>query len=322
MNKLDKNTERLLTQMGVVKGSEIKPPEMVKIGLPQWDYYIGGIPRGRFTHIWGPDGSGKTTISLFIAKAFLKYGWVLIFDIEKSFDREWALNFLTEDEIDQIYVMQPDEGGAEMMLDKGKQLLMSNTPPSLVVVDSITATASTASIDRDAEKVLVGGDAVLKNRMIRVLNIVNRDTAMVVISQFREGIGVWDHVPDGRGLRHMASLRIQLMSSKLRAKDTDFDDGEDRQEVGVISRFNVQKSKLAKPYQRGYEIIHSDGFIDIFDSQVRLLLDLGLLVKAGAWYKVGEESLQGKTKLREWAENNPAEWGAILARLDESVGES
>jgi RecA/RadA recombinase len=242
-----------------------------------------------------------------IASNFLRLGWVLYVDIERSWDPEWAKKFVDPD---ALFVMRPGPGGGEAQVDAIKDLLMSDNPPALVVLDSLTALTSSKAQDRDLDKALMGVDAAFNNRLVRILNVVNNDTAIVIVGQYREGLGTWDYIPGGHGIQHLASVILEMKSSPLRAADSDLaPDVEDRQQIGILSRWFVSKNKLGRPYDSGYELIYRDGFIDVFDSQLRIALQKGIVVQAGSWYSLPNgDKVQGKSKIRDWvAENGPLE---------------
>ena len=103
-----------------------------------------------------------------------------------------------------------------------------------------------------------------------------------------------------------------MRGSPLRAKDSDLSDG-DKQQVGVLSRWKIQKNKLGKPYQEGYEVIHRDGVIDTFDSELRIALGLGIVTIAGSWYSLPDGSkVQGSTKVRFWVGDHEDEWEKLI----------
>lgn len=294
--------------------SEIERPEMVRTGWPSLDHAIGGIPTGRISYIWGPRGVGKTTLCYCIAARYLRRGSVLYIDAERSFDKSWAFNFIQERRFDdRFFVVEPARGGGEGIVDAMIAALKSDAPPALIVIDSISSVTGSKVLNRDMDKALMGLDAAFNNRMVRVLNVVNDKTAIVIVGQHREGLGKWDYIPGGNGIQHLASLIVKMRGSPLRAKDSDLSDDDPGQQVGVLSRWMIQKNKLGKSYQQGYEVIYTEGLIDTFDSELRIALEKGLVVKAGAWYTLpGGLKVQGSTKVRLWVEGNEDEWSELI----------
>jgi len=299
--------------------SEVGRPDFVRTGWPSLDHEIGGIPTGRISYIWGPRGVGKTTLCYCITARYLELGTVLYIDAERSFDKKWAGNF-ADINSDNFFVVEPGKGGGEGIVKSMVAALESDEPPALIVLDSLSSITSTKMMDRDLDKALMGLDAAFNNRMVRILNVVNQNTAIVIIGQHREGLGAWDYIPGGNGIQHLASLIIKMSGSPLRTKDSDLSDGDPKQQIGILSRWMIQKSKLGKPYQRGYEVIHRDGLIDLFDSELRIALAKGIVTIAGSWYSLPDGSkVQGSTKVRFWVEHNEKEW---TEKLYGTVGKS
>lgn len=308
-------TDKLLRDLqrkgvNIYPGSQVSRPRLYKTGWPSIDAAIGGIAAGRITYIWGPRGAGKSTLCYNIANSFLQDGWVLYIDAERSFDQAWASKFV---DLEQVYVMSPSSKGAEAQVDAIKGLLQSDNPPALVVIDSLSAMTSSRSMERDLEKALMGVDAMFNNRMINILNIVNEKAAIVFVGQHREGIGTWDYLPGGNGIAHMSSLIIKMKSSPLRAKDSDLSGEDDKQQIGILSRWFVQKNKLGPPYSQGYEALYREGFIDKFDSELRIALAKGIVAQAGSWYSMPSgDRVQGQAKARSWAEDHKDEWERLI----------
>ena len=136
-------SEKLLKDMRrkgitITKASEMPRPEMIRTGWPSLDFEIGGIPIGRISYIWGPRGVGKTTLCYCIASRFLEQGTVLYVDAERSFDKMWASNFANVDS-DNFFVAEPGQGGGEGIVGAIVAAMQSDTPPALVVIDSISS---------------------------------------------------------------------------------------------------------------------------------------------------------------------------------------
>lgn len=249
--------------------------------------------------IFGERGVGKTTLCYSIVNSFLQdEGWALYVDAERSWDPDWASSWMP---IGKVFVMRPDRGGGEAMVKGIMDLVRSDTPPKIVVVDSLSTVTSSDFVDRDLDKATMALDAKFNNRMVKVLNAVNKEVAFVIVNQARDGIGTWDYIPGGRGIQHMATLILQMRSSKLRVRDTDLFDGDPKDQVGILSRWRVEKYKLGQPYAAGYETLLIDGRLDLMDSFLRLALEKGLVVQAGAWYTLPDGTkVQGKAGIREW----------------------
>jgi recombination protein RecA len=308
--------ERILDKSGVRwhRAGDVPRPELIPTGIPYMDWVLGGIPKGRLTYVFGPEGAGKTTVAGHVARNCK--GQVLWVDAEHGWDDAWMAHHVG-DARDRIHVLHPGgtfagEEVAHLLAD----VIGADEPPALVVIDSLAALTSSRVLDREFEKQLVGVDAMYNNRLVRVVNCVNRETAILVIGQYRESIGGYNYIPGGYGIRHLATMIVQLSGTRLYAADTDLSDLEDSKAVvGTRMRYKVLKNKLRPRYRQGQDLILDRGMVDLFDSWLRMGLETGEITKAGTWYAVPGtgKRVQGKAKLRAWTLEHPVEWNATCA---------
>ena len=256
---------------------------------------IGGIPRGRVTEIFGPEMSGKSTISLhIIAEAQNRGGAAAYIDAEHAFEPGYAAKCGVK--VDELIFSQPDTG--EQALEITEHLVSSGAV-DVVVIDSVAALVPRAELEGDMGDVHVGLQARLMSQALRKLSatIHRSQTAVIFINQLREKVGVFfgnpEVTPGGRALKFYSSVRIDLRRVETIKKGDEL--------VGSRVKAKIVKNKVAPPFKNAeFDIMFAQGV-----SGEGCLLDLGvgigLLQKTGAFYSFGDTRLgQGRENARDY----------------------
>ena len=305
------------------EGAALKNIEVIPTGCLALDIAlgIGGIPKGRIIEIYGPESSGKTTVSLHIIAELQKQGGIAAFiDAEHALDPVYAANLGVD--LDNLYVSQPDNG--EQALDIADYLVGSGAV-DLIVVDSVAALTPKAEIEGDMGDSHVGLQARLMSQALRKLAaITNKKNACVIfINQLREKIGVMfgnpETTPGGKALKFYASVRLDV-----RKADTLKDGAEI---VGNRTKVKVVKNKLAPPFKTAeFDIVYGKGI-----SQSGCILDLAvaanIVEKSGSWFAYnGEKIGQGRDNAKNYLSANPAVMEEIknklLAQIEDKKGKA
>ncbi len=261
---------------------------------------IGGLPRGRVVEIYGPESSGKTTLTLqAIAEAQKAGGTAAFVDAEHALDPAYAEKLGVQ--IDDLLVSQPDTG--EQALEIADMLVRSGAV-DIVVVDSVAALTPKAEIEGEMGDSHMGLHARLMSQALRKLtaNIKRSNTLVIFINQIRMKIGVMFGNPEtttgGNALKFYASVRLDIRRTGAIKKGDEI--------VGNETRVKVVKNKMAPPFRQAeFEILYGEGI-----SRHGELIDLGvkhdIVDKAGAWYSYnGERIGQGKDNVRNFLKDNP-----------------
>ncbi|HWC32496.1 MAG TPA: recombinase RecA [Actinomycetota bacterium] len=276
---------------------------------------IGGIPRGRVVEVFGPEGSGKTTVCLhIIAEAQARGGIAAFVDAEHALDPTYARTLGVN--IDELLVSQPDSG--EQALEIGDMLVRSGAL-DLLVIDSVAALVPRAEIEGEMGDAHVGLQARLMSQAMRKLSgsLSRFDTTAIFINQLREKIGIMfgnpETTPGGRALKFYSSVRLDVR------KIDNLKDGTDV--VGSRVRTKVVKNKLAPPFRQAeFDIVYGKGI-----SKEGSLLDVGvdteIVRKSGAWFTYeGEQLGQGRENARQFLQEHKEIAAEIERRVREAVG--
>ena len=260
---------------------------------------VGGIPRGRVTEIYGPEASGKTTLTLhIIAEAQKTGGYAAFIDAEHALDPTYAQNLGVD--IKNLLIAQPDTG--EQALEITEALVRSRAV-DVVVIDSVAALVPKAELDGEMGDAHVGLQARLMSQALRKLTgtVSKTQTSVIFINQLREKIGVMygnpETTPGGRALKFYTSVRLDIR--RIAA----LKDGE--HVIGSRTRVKIVKNKVAPPFKLAeFDIIYGQGISYEGD-----LLDIGLqadiVQKSGSWYSYGDLRLgQGREHSREFLREN------------------
>ena len=274
---------------------------------------IGGIPRGRIVEVYGPESSGKTTLTLhMIAEAQKLGGEAAFIDAEHALDPTYAKHLGVD--IDNLIVSQPDTG--EQALEIAEALVRSGAL-DIIVVDSVAALVPKAEIDGDMGDSHIGLQARLMSQALRKLaGAINKTkTVIVFINQLREKVGIMFGNPEtttgGRALKYYASVRLDIR--KIENIKTD---GE---VTGNRARVKVVKNKMAPPFREAeFDIVYGKG-ISKSGSVLDLAVNLDIIEKSGSWFSYnGERIGQGRENIKKYLEDNPK----VMNEVEEKVREN
>lgn len=277
---------------------------------------IGGLPRGRIIEIFGPESSGKTTLSLHvIAEAQKAGGNVAFIDAEHALDPVYASHLGIN--ISELYISQPDNG--EQALDICESLVRSGAM-DVIVVDSVAALTPKVEIDGEMGESHIGLQARLMSQALRKLaGICNKTkTCIIFINQLREKVGVMfgnpEVTPGGKALKFYSSVRIDVRKVDTVKSGTDI--------VGNKVKIKIVKNKLAPPFKVAeVEIIYGKG-ISNASAVFELALQYGLLEKSGSWFSYkGERIGQGKETIKNMIESDKDFGDELVRSIREKVNQ-
>ncbi|MEM8495305.1 MAG: recombinase RecA [Planctomycetota bacterium] len=291
--------------------------EGISTGALSLDLALGGkgLPRGRVVEIYGPESSGKTTLTLHVVAEAQKSGGVAAFiDAEHALDPSWARRLGVN--LDELLVSQPDTG--EQALEICELLVRSNAV-DVIVVDSVAALIPRAEIEGEMGDSHVGLQARLMSQALRKLTgAISRSKCVVIfINQIREKIGVMfgnpETTPGGRALKFYSSVRIDIRrTASIKDGDT---------AVGNRTRAKVVKNKIAPPFKQAeFDIMFNEG-ISASGDLIDLGVAEGVVQKSGAWFSFGEVRLgQGREKAKEFIRENQDLFSEIKKQVLEAKG--
>ena len=276
---------------------------------------VGGLPRGRVVEIYGPESSGKTTLTLSVIAEMQKLGGTAAFiDAEHALDPAYASKLGVD--IDQLLISQPDNG--EQALEIADMLVRSSSV-DVVVIDSVAALVPKAEIEGEMGEPQMGLQARLMSQALRKLtaNIKRSNTLVIFINQIRMKIGVMFGNPEttsgGNALKFYASVRIDIRRIGSIKKGEEV--------IGSETRAKVVKNKVAPPFRNAeFDILYGDGI-----SREGEIIELGVMhrivEKSGAWYTYGKDRIgQGKDNVREYLKANPAIAQEIEGKIRAALG--
>jgi recombination protein RecA len=277
------------------------PVEVIPTGALSFDAAlgIGGIPRGRVVEIFGPESSGKTTVSLHVvAEAQKRGGMAAFIDAEHALDAGYAKKLGVD--VDNLLVSQPDYG--EQALEIAEALVRSNAI-DVLVIDSVAALVPKAELDGEMGDSLPGLHARLMSQALRKLTaiVAKSKTCLIFINQIREKIGVMFGNPEtttgGRALKFYSSIRIDVR------RIASIKDGE--RVVGNRTKVKIVKNKMAAPFREAeFDILYGEGISKEGDL-VDLAVGLNLVEKSGAWFSFGGERIgQGRENARQFVRDH------------------
>lgn len=275
---------------------------------------IGGYPRGRVVEIYGPESSGKTTLTIHAIAEAQKAGGIAAFiDAEHAFDRFYAQKLGVD--VENLLISQPDNG--EQALEIADHLIRSGAI-DIIVIDSVAALTPKAEIEGEMGDSKMGLQARLMSQALRKLtaNINKTNTCCIFINQLREKIGIMFGNPEtttgGNALKFYASTRVDIR------KITQIKEGDET--LGTRVRVKIVKNKLAPPFRKAeFDIMFGEGI-----SRVGEIIDLGveqdILKKAGSWFSYGETRLgQGRDAVKALLQDNPELCEEIEQKIKEKL---
>ncbi len=288
-----------IMRLGAAEHTQVSVISTGSIGL-DLALGIGGIPRGRVTEIYGPESSGKTTMTLHvIAEAQRKGGIAAFIDAEHALDVNYARALGVC--VDELLISQPDTG--EQALEIADTLVRSGAV-DLIVIDSVAALVPKAELEGEMGDVQPGAQARLMSQALRKLtaNIAKSNCSMVFINQVRMKIGVMFGSPEtttgGNALKFYASVRLDIRRVGTLKQ------GEDA--IGNRTRVKVVKNKLAPPFRQvEFDILYGKG-VNQEGELIDIGVDLGIVRKSGSWFAYGEDRIgQGREKAMVYLTEHP-----------------
>jgi recombination protein RecA len=276
---------------------------------------IGGLPRGRVVEIYGPESSGKTTLTLSVIAQMQKLGGTAAFiDAEHALDPQYAEKLGVK--VEDLLISQPDNGEQALEI---ADMLVRSASVDVVVIDSVAALVPRAEIEGEMGEPQMGLQARLMSQALRKLtaNIKRSNTLVIFINQIRMKIGVMFGNPEtttgGNALKFYASVRIDIRRIGAIKKGEEV--------IGSETRAKVVKNKVAPPFRNAeFDILYGEGI-----SREGEIIELGVLhkfiEKSGAWYSYGKERIgQGKDNTREYLREHPAMAEEIEAKVRAELG--
>lgn len=271
---------------------------------------IGGYPRGRIIEVYGPESSGKTTLTLHaMASAQRNGGTVAFIDAEHALDPVYAKNLGVD--LNNLVLSQPDTG--EQALDIAEALIKSGAI-DLLVIDSVAALVPEQEIAGDMSANHVGLQARMMSQAMRKMSgVISKSNAVAIfINQIREKVGIMfgnpETTPGGRALKFFSSVRLEIRRAEAIKSGSEL--------VGIRSNVKVVKSKVAPPLKNALiDIMYGKG-ISRSGEILDLSVEAGFIDKSGAWYSMGDEKLgQGRDNASKFLEQDPE----LLNRLEKQI---
>ena len=276
---------------------------------------LGGIPKGRIIEIYGPESSGKTTVTLHMIAEVQKRGGIAGFiDAEHALDPVYAKNIGVD--VDNLYISQPDNG--EQALEITETMVRSGAI-DIVVVDSVAALVPKAEIDGDMGDSHVGLQARLMSQALRKLTAVisKSNCTVIFINQLREKVGIMFGNPEtttgGRALKFYSSVRLDVRRIESLKQSGEV--------IGNRTRVKIVKNKIAPPFKEAeFDIIFGEGISQVGDV-LDLAAEVNIVNKSGAWYAYeGNKIGQGRENTKNYLKENPEICAEITRKVREHYG--
>ena len=275
--------------------------DVIPTGCLTLDYAlgIGGVPKGRIIEIYGPESSGKTTVSLHILAEAQKNGGAAAFiDAEHALDPQYAEKLGVQ--IDDLYISQPDTG--EQALDICESLVRSGAM-DVIVIDSVAALTPKAEIDGEMGDNFIGSHARLMSQALRKLTgVINKSkTCVVFINQLRDKIGVIYGSPEtttgGKALKFYSSIRLDVRKTDVIKDGTEI--------IGNKTKIKVVKNKMAPPFKIAeFDILYGVG-IDKEGCVIDMAVASDIIQKSGSWYSYNDAKIgQGRDAVKKFLHEN------------------
>jgi recombination protein RecA len=314
LDKLDKTYGKgAVMKMGDMAIQDVESISSGSLGL-DLALGVGGYPRGRVIEIYGPESSGKTTLTIHAIAEAQKAGGIAAFiDAEHAFDRFYAENLGVD--VDNLIISQPDNG--EQALEIAENLIRSGAI-DIVVIDSVAALTPKSEIEGEMGDSKMGLHARLMSQALRKLTgtISKTNCTVIFINQLREKIGVMFGNPEtttgGNALKFYASVRLDIR------RRTQIKDGD--QVLGNSTKVKVVKNKVAPPFQMAeFDIMYGQGI-----SKVGEILDIGvnygIIKKSGSWFSYGDTKLgQGRDAVKGLIKDNPELAEELEAKIIDAI---
>lgn len=311
MAKIEKDFGKgAIMRLGDAKVEEI---EVIPTGSLSLDAAlgVGGLPKGRIIEIYGPESSGKTTLTLHVIAECQKQGGTAAFiDAEHAFDRFYAERLGVD--VNNLLIAQPDNG--EQALDIADQLIRSSAV-DIVVIDSVAALTPKQEIEGEMGESKMGLHARLMSQALRKMTstISKTKTTCVFINQLRDKIGVMYGSPEtttgGNALKFYASVRLDIRKKSKPIKDGD---------VAIANEVTVKvvKNKVAPPFRSAtFEITYGEG-ISRLGEILNIAVDMDVIKKSGSWFSYGETRIgQGREAVKKMLAENPELCDEIEAQV-------
>jgi len=317
LDKLDKAYGKgAVMKMGDKPVEEIDAISTGSLGL-DLALGVGGLPRGRVIEIYGPESSGKTTLTLHaIAEAQKKGGIAAFIDAEHAFDRFYAEKLGID--VDNLIISQPDYG--EQGLEITENLIRSGAI-DIIVIDSVAALTPKSEIEGEMGDSKMGLHARLMSQALRKLTgAINKTNCTVIfINQLREKIGVMFGNPEtttgGNALKFYASVRLDIRrSTQIKNSDSAV--------IGNKTRVKVVKNKVAPPFQMAeFDIMYGEGISKVGEI-VDLGVEFGIVKKSGSWFSYGDTKLgQGRDAVKNLLKDNPELMEELESKIVTAIAE-
>jgi recombination protein RecA len=315
LDKLDKTYGKgAVMMLGDKVAQEVEVIPSGSIGL-DLALGVGGYPKGRVVEIYGPESSGKTTLTLHAMAEAQKQGGIAAFiDAEHAFDRFYAQKLGVD--VDNLIISQPDNG--EQALEIADNLIRSGAV-DIVVIDSVAALTPKSEIEGEMGDSKMGLHARLMSQALRKLtaSISKTNCTVIFINQLREKIGVMFGNPEtttgGNALKFYASVRLDIRKS-TQIKDNDGN------VIGNKTRVKVVKNKVAPPFQTAeFDILYGEG-VSLMGEVIDLGVEYEIIKKSGSWFSYGDTKIgQGRDAVRAMLIDNPELLEELQAKIVEVI---